>query len=94
MQSAGSGDQPERLKHDRQKHGGRGNPEWMGEDSDAVTGDAAGVSAGARRAQQFEAERQRMKEEWKKQAQLKGAAAQPVCLGIHTYFQGVAMRDT
>lgn len=43
--------------------------------------DAAGLTAGARRAKDFESERQRMKEEWKKeQAQLKGTTYQPVCL--------------
>lgn len=47
--------------------------------------DAAGLTAGARRAKDFEAERQRMKEEWKKeQAQLKGTTYQPVCVLLCT----------
>ena len=41
--------------------------------------DASGMSAAARRAKDFEAERQQMKEKWKQeQAQLRGAAHQPV----------------
>ena len=89
LPSAASSDQPEiqshdrashdRLSHNRQRGGSRNNPEWMGDSSATGAEDAAGLTAGARRAKDFEAERQRMKEEWKKeQAQLKGATYQPV----------------
>ena len=85
MQSSGSLEQPDRQKHERQqherqRHGGKGNPEWMGNNTDGMSAETGGLSAGARRAQQFEAERQRMKEEWKKQqGQPKDATNQPVC---------------
>lgn len=52
----------------------------MSDDGAAGVEDAAGLTAGARRAKDFEFERQRMKEEWKKeQAELKGTTYQPVC---------------
>ena len=88
MRTAASSDQPDshprdRASHDRAPHdraprdnqrgGSRNNPEWMSD----------GGAAGARRAKDFESERQRMKEEWKKeQAHLKGTTYQPVCLKI------------
>ncbi len=96
MRTAASSDQPDshprdRASHDRAPHdraprdhhrgGSRNNPEWMSDGGAAGAEDAAGLTAGARRAKDFESERQRMKEEWKKeQAQLKGTTYQPVCL--------------
>ena len=98
MRTAASSDQPDshprdRASHDRAPHdraprdhqrgGSRNNPEWMSDGGAAGAEDAAGLTAGARRAKDFESERQRMKEEWKKeQAQLKGTTYQPVCLKI------------
>ncbi len=92
MRSAASSEQPERhdrpshdrTSHDRnqpnrQQRGSRNNPEWMSDGGAVGEEDAAGLTAGARRAKDFEAERQRMKEEWRKeQAQLKGSTYQPV----------------
>jgi len=98
MRTAASSDQPDshprdRASHDRAPHdraprdhqrgGSRNNPEWMSDGGAAGAEDAAGLTAGARRAKDFESERQRMKEEWKKeQAQLEGTTYQPVCLKI------------
>lgn len=68
----------ERQPHARQRHA-RNNPEWMADGAAAGSEDASGLSAAARKAKDFEAERQRMKEEWKQeQTQLRGAAHQPV----------------
>lgn len=96
MRTAASSDQPDnhprdRAPHDRaprdraprdpQRGGSRNNPEWMSDGGTAGAEDAAGLTAGARRAKDFESERQRMKEEWKKeQAQLKGTTYQPVSM--------------
>ena len=74
----GAPEQAERQPHGRQRHG-RNNPEWMADGAAAGSEDASGLTAAARRAKDFEAERQRMKEEWKQeQTQLRGAAHQPV----------------
>ncbi|KAL0042518.1 hypothetical protein WJX79_002196 [Trebouxia sp. C0005] len=96
LRTAASSDQPDshprdRASHDRAPHdraprdhqrgGSRNNPEWMSDGGAAGAEDAAGLTAGARRAKDFESERQRMKEEWKKeQAQLKGTTYQPVSM--------------
>lgn len=77
-------EQPERQPHARHRHA-RNNPEWMADGAPAGSEDASGLSAVGRRAKDFEAERQRMKEEWKQeQTELRGAAYQPVstCLYI------------
>lgn len=75
----GSNEQAERQPHDRQRHGSRNNPEWMTDGAGAAVEDAGGLSLAARRARDFEAERQRMKEEWnKEQEKLRGSANQPV----------------
>ncbi len=75
----------DRAPRDHQRGGSRNNPEWMSDGGAAGAEDAAGLTAGARRAKDFESERQRMKEEWKKeQAQLKGTTYQPVCLKLLT----------
>lgn len=71
-------EQTDRQPHARQRHA-RNNPEWMADGAAAGSEDASGLSAAARKAKDFEAERQRMKEEWKQeQTQLRGAAHQPV----------------
>lgn len=76
----GASEPAERQPQPRQRHA-RNNPEWM---ATAGSEDASGLSAAARRAKDFEAERQQMKEKWKQeQAQLRGAAHQPVCICRH-----------
>ncbi|DBA93794.1 TPA: hypothetical protein ACH3X3_013849 [Trebouxia sp. C0006] len=71
----------DRAPRDHQRGGSRNNPEWMSDGGAAGAEDAAGLTAGARRAKDFESERQRMKEQWKKeQAQLKGTTYQPVSM--------------
>ena len=86
MRTAASAEQPERHHLDRQpqdRQRSKHNPQWMSDGGAAGAEDDAGLTAGARRAKDFEAERQRMKEEWKKeQAQLKGTAYKPVCTGL------------
>ncbi|KAL3144278.1 hypothetical protein ABBQ32_004044 [Trebouxia sp. C0010 RCD-2024] len=73
-------EQTDRQPHARQRHA-RNNPEWMADGAAAGSEDASGLSAAARKAKDFEAERQRMKEEWKQeQTQLRGAAHQPVSM--------------
>ena len=67
----------------------------MSDSGGTGTEDAAGLTAGARRAKDFEAERQRMKEEWKKeQAQLKGTTYQPVCVLIHMQLLQASWTDS
>ena len=81
---AGAGEQAQRQPHDRQRHGSRNNPEWMTEGAGAGVEDASGLSVAARRARDFEAERQRMKEEWnREQEQARGSANQPVCTCLY-----------
>lgn len=52
----------------------------MADSSNAGKDDADGLTAGARRAKDFEAERQRMKEEWKREQAHKTGAAKPVSM--------------
>ena len=74
----GASEQAERQPHTRPRHG-RNNPEWMADAAASGSEDASGLSAAARRAKDFEAERQHMKEKWKQeQGQVRGAAPQPV----------------
>ncbi|KAL0040376.1 hypothetical protein WJX77_005316 [Trebouxia sp. C0004] len=91
MRTAASSDHPESHPHNRASHdhaprdhqrgSSRNNPAWMSDGGAAGAEDAAGLTAGARRAKDFESERQRMKEEWKKEkAQLKGITYQPVSM--------------
>ena len=56
----------------------------MNDAEGAGADDASGLSVAARRARDFEAERQRMKQEWQKeQVHPKDSAHQPVSAGTH-----------